>query len=824
MKKARRACLLLGALLGTGPIIVAQEPRLASAIETDPQTTRVQELWSLIEGQNPPQTRRTGARELLRLGHATTPARVLAHLASPNQKPIKLALVSGLADLPEAIAPEYIDPLVALLGDADRELRDAAAAALAGCRDPRAVDRLLAFALDPAQTEPLRTSAVETLGRLTSFQAVEALGRLLDTPSEVVARASAVALEAISGQDFQQNPATALRWWKENRSTLSGSWERTQADRLARENRILKQRFSEVEQRLRTVLSDQFFRAAENDRAALLMAYLSDSMPVVRLAGLEIVRTLLGEQRAPPPEVIARVRDLLSAPEPAVREAAVRQLVALRDPSDGERLRQMLSVEENRDVRVAVIAGLGFVAGPEAAPLLLQLIADGNAAVATEAVRALGRLADRGVVSDPALRRRITDTLRERFAATGAADLARRETLLRAMSRQRDPSLAPLLAEGLRPSEPTAIREAAATGLAALLDPNKPGALIGEPPAEVTASWLVQTLAPAAADESQIVRRAAVTVVSALGSRDADLEVLWGRLNPASEPDEVIRQDAWSGVLRILRARPAAEIERWLARLTEVNGPGGARGSLDLSRLLVDQMERESQSPARLAGAWRRVAELSARLGALPEARSAYSKSLAACGAAQSPETQPLAIEALRFVLAQGLYDQAFGELLAGLSLDDGQLWAAARDECEKLMDAGNGERAAQAVARLSAWPPGRGFSAFEPQLEELRTKTSDFRMRARVDSALKTLRAKPDDAMAVQKLLAAGSAGVPAICDALAELAALEAPEPAVEQALVEILRALLPSWSGYPTEAAAAEKVRLLEEARRGLSDGEG
>jgi len=121
-----------------------------------PVQQRLEELITLIEGPNlPAAARRTAARELLRQGWPQTPPR-LALVLSSDRGPARVAVAQALADLPEFLEPVYVEPLVAMLGDADGEARQSAAAALGGYRDAAVLQGLRELALDPNASPVLR--------------------------------------------------------------------------------------------------------------------------------------------------------------------------------------------------------------------------------------------------------------------------------------------------------------------------------------------------------------------------------------------------------------------------------------------------------------------------------------------------------------------------------------------------------------------------------------------------------------------------------------------------------------------------------------------
>jgi len=110
-----------------------------------------------------------------------------------------------------------LDPdLLALLEDADPQVREAAAQLLGEDGDPAAVDPLLELLHDPA--EAVRAAATEALGWMRSRQALPALSGALHDPSDLVRAAAARALGRIRDpsalstlQPLAADPSTDVR-------------------------------------------------------------------------------------------------------------------------------------------------------------------------------------------------------------------------------------------------------------------------------------------------------------------------------------------------------------------------------------------------------------------------------------------------------------------------------------------------------------------------------------------------------------------------------------------------------------------------------------
>ena len=184
------------------------ETQPATAPATAPATRiadhkRLEDFLMLIQGPNLPlAARRTGARELLRLGWPETVNRLAGVLASEN-KPARLAVALALADVPDP-HDAYIEPLISMLADPDADLRHAAAAALAGYRDSGVSARLRDMMLDVSPAV-LRLAAVE-LGAINSarrggFGRGRRAARLFDRAarSGSTERSTAMDFEAMPG-------------------------------------------------------------------------------------------------------------------------------------------------------------------------------------------------------------------------------------------------------------------------------------------------------------------------------------------------------------------------------------------------------------------------------------------------------------------------------------------------------------------------------------------------------------------------------------------------------------------------------------------------
>ena len=678
---------------------------------------RFSDLLAVVLGNNSPQARRTAARELLLLGRPETTGRLVAILQGPDPT-AKVAVALALAEAPQAFTSAYVDPLLTMLSDSEAEVRRAAAQCLAAGSGDEVIRALGALARSPAQTLTARLAAIEALGMMTQREAAEALVATLSDESAAITGPALEALGRATALDFQGDLQAARAWWEGARGLTTAEWQRMQIQRLVQQSRVREQRLRELEQRLAHALRDNYLRAPEADRPLLLNGLLADASANVRQVGVELAQSQLAEGKPLAPDIAARLRALLSEPEPRLRAAAVRAVAALRDPADAERFLDMLAAERAGPVREALVNGLGYVGTGAAVSPLLAVAAGGDATLAPEAITALGRLAERGVL-DAAARPAVVAALSERMAATPSGERVMRERLLWAMSRVADPGFASCFLAALNTPDAPAIRLAAVRGIAVLADPRTarpngnaaPGATSGPSPATSSAAVdqreLIDALVLVTGDPDPGVRRAAVETLAQLAVGDPHLEALWNRLSSDQEPDEEIRVAAWRGAVRLLARRPLEEVAGWLERL-----PGDQttrhQHAVELLQAVEQQLAAGANSRAALGQVRSRLAAEQAALGQIDQALSSYLTALADLHAGQSKELARVAAEAVRLALFSGRYSQEVATALVQScpGLDGQALWEAIRDDVQRRLQPEQAELAAGMLLALRDYPP----------------------------------------------------------------------------------------------------------------------
>jgi HEAT repeat protein len=683
---------------GLGGLVCAA---IAAAQETatrpaSPDTERLAGLIALVEGPNAPDIRRTGARELLLLGWPDTAQRLCAILTGANAA-AKVAVATVLAELPAQLEPAYIEPLMAMLADSDAGVREAGGAALAAYPDNGVTTRLRELALDPDRTQALRLAAIGALGLMTERTAVEALAAALEEPDAAVSQAALVAMGRATAIDFNE-VAAAQVWWQETSNLTLEQWQQRQIERLVRKDRESHRRVEALEARLAKVLEAGFQRAPDAERIALLGGYLADPSATIRLLGLKLVQLHVAGGKTLPSEMQERIRELLTSVDPRELAAAVRTVASLRDARDAERFTEMLPRARHHDVRLALLNGLGHAGTSAVVGVLLETLAAADEASATEAVTALGRLAERNVLAAEQ-RDDVVAALLEEWESSEPTRAALRERILWALGSLGDLRAGPTFAAAVDRAEAAVVRQAAVKGIAALKNPQLADALTG-----------------AINDPDAGVRKAAVEALAQLGSSTAErhVQVLWDRAVSNLETDETIRQAAWRGVLEILARGSPTSAERWVARLTGSGPQDVQRATELLERLARMIQDSEPVERARLGGVRARLAAQYVVLDRPAEAIAMYADALADLHAVKAESAGRVALELLRFSLMSGRYDEFVARALANA---ESSVSATAYFEMiEAVIEARlNTDGPARALAMLKAvsdnppgaWPPG---------------------------------------------------------------------------------------------------------------------
>jgi HEAT repeat protein len=308
---------------------------------------------------------------------------------------------------------------IAALKDEDWAIREEAAVALGTYRDPRAVVPLVSLLRDTDRA--VREAAI---GALTAIgeHSVPVLGLCLSDPQLGVQEAASSVLASIADERVLAPLITSLV----NRDWIVRMHAAKALGRI-KDSSAIEPLIPLLQDKVKAVREEATVALAAIGDAALpsLLEALKHSEWLVRLHAIEA----LGKMRSP-----AAVEPLLSAlfndHDQAVREDAVR---ALGQVGDGRAVEFLVTVMKEPGLRPLAVEALGHIGDPRAVPVLIQILQgvnrpEGSRVVAGcgdswdeemvtkgAAVRALGTIGDDAAI--PSLLKALDDTVTRADAA-----------------------------------------------------------------------------------------------------------------------------------------------------------------------------------------------------------------------------------------------------------------------------------------------------------------------------------------------------------------------------------------------------------------------
>lgn len=321
----------------------------------------------------------------------------------------------------EAIADRRaVIPLVAAFSDNHPEVRKAAVRAVGRFADASVVPALLRLLRDP--TEEVRSAAVSSLGQIGSASAIGALSDLLSSGTDVFRSKVAYSLGQIArdpsagkaGEAALQSLVSALatpslRNAAREALRASGSaaipalllhltgklpGDPTTAVGLlgdAADARATAVLAAELERRrvAPTLVLDALGATGDPDALVPVLSTLSSKDPAIRLAAMNAMRPLLGDDGRASDVLIERLDD----PELEVRIRAAEYLGLVRARQGTEKLLAVLAASPPLRLRHAIVDALGAIGDARALPALLDVLRAGPPSLRPAAATALTYLA-----------------------------------------------------------------------------------------------------------------------------------------------------------------------------------------------------------------------------------------------------------------------------------------------------------------------------------------------------------------------------------------------------------------------------------------------
>jgi len=376
---AVRWCLPFVAAMTT----VAAGRCLAQPESPSPQPNPADPVQTLLADETPAELRAQAAQTL----YLNDPGALAAALGpdAPDQAVIETAkAVAATPPVEAPPAPELATRLAERLDAQRPHLASAILPALGRFHDREIVRQVVAI-LEHAESADLRRLAMETLARQTARS------------------------------DLGQDRGAWLAWWAEVQWLPENLWLRRIATAQQERAAMLEQAKDSAERRLADAKAALVAAAPDEERDAALAGLLTDALPLVRLAGLELAERSLANAQALGEPVVKALLGLLEDPEPQLRAEAASLLANIRPEGFADRLAKALRVEEDPRVAAAFLA-----AAPAPAPLSIVDGAvqwlDGEPPADDAAAAFLLRTARRSWLDRPRHRRGALEILRERHA------------------------------------------------------------------------------------------------------------------------------------------------------------------------------------------------------------------------------------------------------------------------------------------------------------------------------------------------------------------------------------------------------------------------
>ncbi len=771
------------------------------------ETQQLDEYVLMITGNNEPGVRLIGARRLLEAGSDEASGRLSNVLLDhPGDLAAQTAVCRAIADFDSPMA-NLAEPLLVLLGDPRPGLDQAVVQALRRFDNGRVVDRLGYLAADLAAESGRREAAIGALGEMgENIQAVAALIALVQDQDSRVGLAALEALEQATGAGHA-DAAAALAWWADHQSKSPVEWMRAVNEHRAARIQDLQNQARSLIARLVALNRESYLATPDADRPAKLLVFLSDDLAEIRALGLDLINAMITDRKEVSPEIKARLVEMISGPDPAVRVKVAVMVGDLRLTSALPQLVDALSGERDHRARAAQVNAIGRLDGATAMPALLAGLDDQSTVVVGEAAIALAAIGRRAQ-EQPQTVATVSAALIQRFAEIPLLEEDLREVFLSAMALIGAESFRTIFLAELGSDRGVAIRRAAIAALGAYAD-----------------SAAAVVLRPLIAAPEIEIRLAAVQAMGKCGRSTEDLEALESRLDSASEPDQAIRDRAWEAYAQIAQRLAPRQMVSVADRFAKPDDKVAQRRRLELLKSLTSAAQKFKQlTTEEQIGVYERTADAQSVLGDFSAAAANLEQAVALVQDLSGAQFASLAAR-LVAALLRGDDDQKavrrFDELTRAAAQGDeefnSQPLAAAvlnevRTRIEAAANPADYARAMQLVDSVSGTSPGND-PQLHPQLDAARAELVAKRDSA-IDVLLGTIASDPEAEVA---LIAYGKDLVlPRLHARLTALSTTSAPANGLEDELVKLATKLAGQWPGYQIGCPPEERAAALQALR--------
>ena len=759
----------------------------------------------LADASRAAKTKVEAAELLLSRGYPQAAEALRKFLEDPANRMGQIAVAEAIASRGTE-QQMFVEPLMAMLTGTEPSVRPAAARALAAYRTGGVADKLLAIAQDEKADKTVRLVTISALQRVLDRQAVDVLIQLVDNQDLAIRNAAAESLAKLTNiRDFAGDPKKWKKWWSQNKTKPASAWLADLAESLAREKTRLEDENTELKTRLAAAMTDYYAATPAAMQDKLLIGFLKDPLPDVRLVGVRLTDRRVSTSGEVPEEIRAQLCAMLADDDSRIRRATALLEANLGDPNAADLLLGRLKVEEIPEVKQGLLTAVGQLKDPKVVGPVLKEVDSKDAPVAAAAAAALARVALaaplKGAIHDLTVK-----VLLARYADSSSSSVngyapALREALLTAMGTIADENFIPAMRSAL--ADPAAtVRLAGVKGLAQFRKPE-----------------LTDAVAHLAGDDDRGVRQAVLDALGLIaGARD--LQTVLKRTEPAVEPDATVREKAWTVAMAILAKADAQTLAGVCDALADRLDAVSQR--ITLRQMLVASLRasKNNQWPA----ASRKLAVDLLAASRPAEAAPLLGQAYAACQAGKSPDAREVYLEWVDALLkandplifkamADAAQQGEFPGVLEKVEKRIGELMADGKYAPAILLA---GEVIRQLSSRLS---PAQAAS-FQKILDDAKARQLAVD-RARVEqlaAQLQTADATTGKAAAAE-LKAMGDRAVGPLVEALRTIVAGAQTNPAAEKAIVDILVQIAPKLTGYDLAEAKALKLKRILEWIMGL-----
>jgi HEAT repeat protein len=774
----------------TTSISTPTTPTTTATPSTEPaRQEQIRKWMRYLTEENTLTTRKTACADMLASGW---PEAVVALVDALNRGADPIARLAICETIAAQTAPPaaFVQPLRLLLDNSDTRLREAAASALGAYRDAGVIAALAQDVADPSAPISRRIAAVRALTYAHDVvKAIDVLITSLGDPDKRIRAEVLAALPRLAPVDFGPDATAWRHWWKNDRAEL--------LDGLSAKLRQQERQQEAIEARYVELLAALFAKTPDEQRDAQLLEWFKSTFAIERRAAVILVHERLRDGKLPSAAVAAAIRKMIDDPAPRIRREVVLLIRDLREPEDAPLLLTRLEQERDRIVTPAIYSALGRLGSATAMPVCIAGLNDANEDILAEAVTALGWLVqqnrDAGEVDvTPAI-----EATRKRFGTLPSApDL--RERVVDAMAKMKDAQFAPVLRKEAGEDESSAaVRVAAVRGLGLLGD-----------------AASIDVVAARLSDKDAGVREAAVNAMAALGTTPSQLD-------PAAEPVKTIQALVWEAYRTIFARLSTAEE---LAVLKEFNAkpdPVAAERYVQLVTSIEQKLAAMNPSPPELPAIRIELGDALARINRGGDAAAAYEKALPLMAAASPEKRTEVYLKMLRAFLRAGLADKAIasisGKTPVAIKPEADVVAQIFTEHLESLIAANKPDAAIELLDKLqpAADPPlGLGRSTRLKALRQEALQLQRAKDRENVQKWVADLKSGGEAAANASVMIRQlGTRAIGPLKNEIKKLLTGSPKDHALEHILVDLLKQLVPDWSGYNPDAKIDEKLKALQ-----------